>query len=200
MSSRQAGSREGTSVTNWTAMTDATKEDWLEIGRQLKQHAQSLPDRIMAHMALLAGDYGGFPVDRLSHCLQTATRAYRDGRDQEYVVCALVHDIGDILGPVCHAELAAQILEPYVSEKNHWIVKHHGIFQGHYFHHHLGFDNKAREQFADHPYYQDCIDFCHLYDQNSFDRDYESEDLEFFRPMVEAVFSENKKTYLKKRG
>ena len=108
-------------------------------------------------------------MDRLTHSLQTATRAKRDGRDDEYVVCALIHDIGDTLASANHADLAATILEPFVSEQNHWIVKHHAIFQGYYFFHHLGMDRNLRDQFRDHPWWKDCAAFCEKYDQNSFD-------------------------------
>ena len=161
----------------------------------------ALPGRIITHLKLLDGDYGGYPVDRLEHCLQTATRAHRDGRDEEYVVCALLHDIGDTLGPSNHADVAATLLEPYVSEENHWIVKHHGIFQGYYFFHYVGLERDGRDAFKEHPHYQACVDFCHLYDQNSFDIDYESEPLEFFVPMVERLLAMPKKSlYAKALG
>src|SRR3989441_11999663 len=112
---------------------------------------------------------GGYAIDRLTHSLQTATRAHRDGRDEEYIVCALLHDIGDTLASLNHSELAAVILEPFVSEENHWIVKHHGIFQGYYFFHHLGLDRNLRDRYGDHPHWRACVDFCAAYDQNSFD-------------------------------
>jgi len=47
-----------------------------------------------------------------------ATRAFCDGRDQEYVVCALLHDIGDTLGAFNHPDIAAAILKPFISEAN----------------------------------------------------------------------------------
>ena len=132
---------------NFRAMTEASKEDWGLIAEHMTDFMRDLPVRLVTHLELLRGDYGGYPVDRLEHCLQTATRALRDGRDEEYVVCALLHDIGDTLGPANHADVAAVILEPYVSEENHWIIKHHGIFQGYYFFQHVGLDRDAREAF-----------------------------------------------------
>lgn len=186
------------SKARFTAMTEATAEDWKIIAGEMMGHFAHFPDRILAHLRLLENDYGGFPVDRLEHCLQTATRAHEDGRDEEYVVCALVHDIGDILGPFNHADLAATIVEPFVSEENHWIIKHHGIFQGYYFFEYLGLDKNGRDAFKDHPYYQACYDFCHLYDQNSFDPDYESKPLEFFEPMIRRVFAMPKKSLYQK--
>ena len=91
-------------------------------------------------------------MDRLTHCLQTATLAHKDGKDEEYVVCALLHDIGDTLGPANHADIAAVLLQPYVSEENHWMVKHHAVFQGYYFFEYLGLDKNMREQYRITPY------------------------------------------------
>src|SRR5262245_61169281 len=119
--------------TRFTHIDQSTREDWQVLGGEFVKLTQGLPDRIVAHLQLLAGDFGGFPVDRYTHSLQTATLALRDGRDEEYVVCALLHDIGDTLGSFNHPDVAAAILQPFVSEENHWMVKHHGIFQGHYF-------------------------------------------------------------------
>lgn len=186
-----------TTQADFTAMTEATAEDWQIIASHVRDHMAELPRRIIAHLEILRGDYGGYPVDRLEHCLQTATRALRAGRDEEYVVCALLHDIGDTLGSANHADLAATILEPFVSEENHWVVKHHGIFQGYYFFHYIGLDRDARDAFRQHPYFQACADFCELYDQNSFDKHYDSEPLETFIPMVERVFAKPKKSLYK---
>jgi predicted HD phosphohydrolase len=144
-------------------------------------------DRILSHLKLLDNDYGGFAVDRLDHSLQTATRAHRAGRDEEYVVCALLHDIGDILLPASHAELGAAILKPYISERNHWMLEHHAIFQGYYFFHHIGLDRDMREQFRGHPDFEYTAQFCHLYDQNSFDPAYDTMPLDAFVPMMRRV-------------
>ena len=180
------------------AMTEGTAEDWQIIAGHMRPFMRALPGRIITHLKLLDGDYGGYPVDRLEHCLQTATRAHRDGRDEEYVVCALLHDIGDTLGPSNHADVAATILRFPHSPPTPSLLKHHGIFQGYYFFHYVGLDRNSRDSFDDHPYYQACVDFCHLYDQNSFDPDYQSEPLEYFIPMVEQVMSAPKKSlYMK---
>ncbi|MEM7329664.1 MAG: HD domain-containing protein [Pseudomonadota bacterium] len=179
-------------------MLEGTKEDWDIIAEHSKGFNKGLAKRVLDHLRLLDGDYGGFPVDRLTHSLQTATRAHRDGRDEEYVVCALLHDIGDTLGSYNHPDVAAAILKPFVSEQNHWMVANHGMFQGYYFFHHLGLDRNMRDQFKDHPYYEYTAQFCHLYDQSAFDPDYESESLEFFEPMVERLFASPKNSmYLK---
>jgi len=177
------------SETTFTRMQDATQEDYARIGRHSLEFASRLPERILTHLKLLAGDTGGYAVDRLTHSLQSASRAQRDGRDDEYVACALIHDIGDTLATANHADLAATILEPFVSERNHWIVKHHGIFQGYYFFHHLGLDRNLRDRYRDHPYWRDCAEFCDKYDQNCFDPEYDTLPLEHFEPIVHKLFS-----------
>lgn len=170
------------------AMTEGTQEDWGIIASQFMPFAARGGKRVLDHLRILKGDYGGFPIDRLEHCLQTATRAYKDGRDGEYVVCALLHDVGDTLGAYNHPDIAAAILKPFVSEKNHWMVEKHGIFQGYYFFHYLGMDRDMREQYRDHEYFQHTAEFCEKYDQSAFDPNYESMPLEAFEPMVMKLF------------
>ena len=180
--------------TTFTQMRDATAEDYRIIGKHSLEFFAGLPDRILAHLRLLDGDTGGYAVTRLTHSLQTATRAQRDGRDDEYVVCALLHDIGDTLASANHAELAATLLEPFVSEENHWIVKHHAVFQGYYFFHHLGLDRNLRDRYRDHSCFKECAAFCEKYDQNSFDPAYETLPLEHFEPLLRAVFAAPKRS------
>lgn len=170
------------------AMTEGTQEDWMKIAGQFGPFAAQGGKRVLDHLRLLDGDYGGFPVDRLTHCRQTATRAFKDGRDEEYVVCALLHDIGDTLGAYNHPDIAAAILKPFVSEANHWMVEKHGIFQGYYFFHYLGMDRDMRDNFRDHPHFQHTAEFCEKYDQTAFDPNYESMPLEAFEPMVMKMF------------
>lgn len=179
-------------------MLEGTADDWAAIASHSKDFNKGLAKRVIKHLKLLDGDYGGFPIDRLTHSTQTATRALRDGRDEEYVVCALLHDIGDTLGSYNHPDVAAAILKPFVSEQNHWMVANHGVFQGYYFFHHLGLDRDMREQFRGHEWFEYTAQFCHLYDQAAFDPDYEGEPLETFIPMVEALFSKPRNSmYLK---
>ncbi|MGI9231991.1 MAG: HD domain-containing protein [Woeseiaceae bacterium] len=181
---------------SFPTMEDASRDEWQLIGKQGRQHQRTLPGRVISHLRLLEDDFGGFAVDRLTHSLQTATRAAEDGRDEEYVVCALIHDIGDTLGPANHADVAAVILQPYVSEKNHWMVQKHAIFQGYYFFHHLGLDRDMRDQYNNHEYYDYTEEFCRKYDQNSFDTSYNSMSLEDFIPAVESVLSKPKRSIL----
>ena len=181
------------------AMIDGTADDWQIIVKAAAPFQKDLPNRIVAHLNLLKGDCGGYPVDRLEHSLQTATRAHQAGEDEEYVVCALLHDVGDTLGPANHADIAAAMVKPYVSEKNHWIVEKHAMFQGYYFFHFLGLDRNMRDQFRGHPHFEATAQFCHLYDQNSFDPNFKSMPLEAFVPMIGRVFTRPKNSiYLRK--
>ena len=178
----------------FTSIADSTAQDWQIIAGQFMPYAKALPDRILAHLKLLDGDFGGFPVDRLTHSLQTATLAHRDGRDEEYVVCALLHDIGDTLGSYNHADIGAAILKPFVSEANHWMLAHHGIFQGYYFFHHLGMDREMREAFRASPHFARTEEFCARYDGPAFDAKAETLPLSYFEPMVKRVLAQPKNT------
>ena len=171
-------------------MQDSTQADWQLIGGEFMQFTTGLPDMVIKHLQILEGDYGGFPVDRYTHSLQTATRALRDGRDEEYVVCALLHDIGDTLGSFNHPDIAAAILKPFVSDENHWMVQHHGIFQGHYFFHHIGLDRNLRDNFKAHPSYERTAEFCELYDNPAFDPKAETLPIEEFTPMLRRLMAQ----------
>lgn len=179
---------------SFSDMAASTREDWAIIATQFTEFAGALPDRILQHLKLLEGDFGGFPVDRLTHSLQTATLAHKDNMDDEYVVCALLHDIGDTLGSYNHPDIAAAILKPFVTEDNHWMVQHHGIFQGYNFFHHLGMDRNMREQFRGDPRFDQTEEFCAKYDCPAFDENGETYPLEFFEPMVRRVFAEPRQT------
>ena len=176
------------------AMTEGTKEDWDKIAMGSIELASGLPDRVLVHLRQLGGDYGGFAVDRLEHSLQTATRAYRADRDDEYVFCALIHDIGDLLDPLNHADVAAAVVKPFVSEQNHWMVEKHAIFQGYYFFHHLGLDRDLREQFRGHEWFDYTAEFCQEYDQAAFDPGYDTLPLEHFEPLVRQVMTSPKRS------
>jgi predicted HD phosphohydrolase len=168
---------------------DGTQEDWSIIAGQYSGFASQLPDRVLTHLKLLDGDFGGFPIDRLQHCLQTATRAHRDGRPETYVVMALLHDIGDTLGTYDHPAIGAAIIEPFVSEEEHWICRYHNDFQGYYYYHFLGMDRDKREQYRDNPHFAACEEFCAKYDQSAFDPGYDTLPLDFFEPMLRRVMA-----------
>src|SRR6202142_66846 len=167
------------------AMTEGTQADWGKIATAAMDFNRGLADRVLSHLKMLKGDCGGFSVDRLEHSLQSATLAFRDRMDEEYVVCALLHDMGDILASTNHAELAATVLKPFVSEQNWWLLQHHGIFQGYYFFHYLGLDRNMREQYRGHPNFERTALFCERHDQNAFDSNYPVMPLELVGPMLQ---------------
>ena len=174
---------------SFTEMKNGTKDDYLFLDRHEKNFASKTADRILKFMSGLTETLEGYQISRLEHSLQTATRAHKNGESEEMVVAALLHDIGDELAPMNHSEYAAAILKPYVSERTHWIVEKHGEFQMFYYAHHLGGDKNKRDKYKGHKYYQATIDFCEKYDQNSFDPNYKSLPLDFFKPMVKKIFS-----------
>lgn len=170
-------------------MADGTAQDWTIIGGELVAYRTLLADRILTHLKLLDGDFGGFPVDRLTHSLQCATLAEADGRDDEYVLCALLHDIGDTLGSYDHANVAAAILRPFVSEENHWMVQKHNLFQGFYFFEYRGVDPNLRDHFRDHCWYARTIEFCEKYDGAAFDPAYPTQPLAHFEQRLRNMFA-----------
>ena len=181
------------SKVQFTQMKHGSKEDYELLSKFEKEFAEKLPDRILEALRNLGESMDGYQVSRLEHSLQSATRAERDGADEEMIVATLLHDIGDSLAPFNHSQLVASVLRPYVSEKVYWIMLHHGLFQEYYYAHHVGRDRNARDQFKDHQYYQDAVDFCEKWDQKSFDPEYDSFSLDHFEPMVRNIFSREPK-------
>jgi predicted HD phosphohydrolase len=175
---------------------EGTQDDWTIIASQYLGFAQKLPDRVLTHLNLLKGDFGGFPIDRLDHCLQTATRAHRDGRGDTYVVMALLHDIGDTLGTYNHPDIGAAMIKPFVTPEEHWICAQHGLFQGNYYFHFLGMDRDARDIHRGHEHWDACEEFCRKYDQAAFDPDYDTLPLEFFEPMLRHVMAKPLRTMM----
>ena len=175
---------------NFTRMEDGTREEYEFLDHLEHEYTAGLPDRLLESLRKLEHSLSGYRINRLEHSLQGATRAHRAGESDEMIVMVLLHDIGDELAPYSHSEMAAAILRPFVSEKLYWIVKHHGVFQMYYYAHHCGGDRNSRDMYRDHAWYQDAVDFCHNYDQNCFDPDYDSEPLKFFEPILRRVMSQ----------
>ncbi len=171
-------------------MIDGTREDYDHVMRIHEEtKASHHVDAVLALLKATGEPDAGYKITRLEHSLQTATRALDDGADEEWIVAALLHDIGDLIAPDDHAEMAAAVLRPYVSRKVHWVVQKHGIFQGYYFWHHLDLDRNAREKYRDHPYFEACERFCERWDQTAFDPDYPTRPLEDFEPMLRRLFA-----------
>jgi predicted HD phosphohydrolase len=174
----------------FTQMKDGTREEYLMLEEAEHAYIAGMPDRLLRELASQEVDrMEGYKISRLGHALQSATRAEREGADIDWIVAALLHDIGDGLAPRNHDRFAAEILRPYIREECTWVVEHHGAFQMVYYAHHYGRDQYAREKYRDHPGYQACVDFCERWDQSSFDPDYPTEPLDHFAPMVHEVFA-----------
>jgi predicted HD phosphohydrolase len=171
---------------NFRRMDEGTDADFAVLKRVHEENLRQLPDLLMGLLTKLRAD-DAYPVDRLEHSLQAATRALRDGRDEEYVVCTLLHDIGESLGPFNHGDVAAAVLAPFVSEANRWMLEHHPVFQVYFYASHLGIDPNARDRYRESPFFDRTAEFCARYDEVSFDRSYPSEPMSTFEPMVRRV-------------
>lgn len=170
-------------------MKDGTFEEYHFLEHLEREFNKGLADRILTALQGLAGTLSGYKVNRLEHSLQTAARAEADGADEEMIVGALIHDLGDDLAPYNHSQYAASIIRPYVRGEVSWVLHHHGLFQNFYYAHHFGGDPNERDQYRDHPCFQLCVDFCERWDQASFDPDYPTPPLEYFAPMVRRIFA-----------
>lgn len=173
----------------FTAMKDGDAEDYAFLTAHEIEFAARTGDRLLDALVKLDEGLSGYQITRLGHSLQAATRAWTDGADTDWVVAALLHDIGDIHAPYNHDEYAAAILKPFVREQVTWVVEKHGDFQRLYYAHHLGGDRNSREKFRGHPYFDDCAAFCERWDQCSFDPTFGWKPVDFFRPMVAEVFA-----------
>jgi len=179
----------GATLVSFRRMEDGTREDYALLDRSEREYVLALPDHLLSALRKLDHSLPGYPVSRLGHSLQAATRALKDGADDELIVAALIHDVGDELAPYNHAEIAAGILRPYVRAEVTWIVEQHGLFQTYYYAHHYGRDRNARDKYRDHRWYRACKDFCANWDQCSFDPDYVCEPLSTFEPRLREIFS-----------
>ena len=182
------------SKVKFTEMKNGSKEDYLLLDKYERKYVDETAGRIIKFLESYNETLEGYQVSRLEHSLQAATRALKDKASDEMVVATLLHDIGDDLAPLNHAEYAAAVLKPYVSEKTHWIIEKHGIFQMYYYAHHLGDNKNEREKFKGHKYYIDTINFCENWDQKSFDPNFKSLTLKDFEPYVKKIF--NRTPYL----
>jgi predicted HD phosphohydrolase len=164
-------------------MDEGTDEDFAVLKTVHEHTISALPDLLLSMLADLHAD-DAYPVNRLEHSLQCATRALQDGRDEEYIVCCLFHDVGESLGPFNHGEVAAAVLRPFVSTANYWMLAHHPVFQMYFIGQHLGIDPNERDAFITSPFYDQTVEFCGRYDEVSFDPAFSSEPLATFEPMV----------------
>jgi predicted HD phosphohydrolase len=172
----------------FTQMKDGDREDYAFLNTHETEYAAGTADRLLKAMVELDKSMSGYKITRLGHSLQAATRAWNGGADIDWVVSAVLHDIGDIYAPYNHDEYAAAVIRPFVREQCAWVVQTHGDFQMVYYAEHVGGNPDKREAFRGNPYFDDCAEFCEKWDQSSFDPGYPTRPLEFFAPMVKQVF------------
>tara|TARA_B110000240_G_C13223331_1_gene335633 strand:- start:56 stop:610 length:555 start_codon:yes stop_codon:yes gene_type:complete len=177
------------STVKFTEMKHGSKDDYLLLDKYEQDYINGTADRIIDFMSGLNSTLEGYKITRLEHSLQTATRAFNDKANEEMVIAALLHDIGDELAPLNHSEYAASVLKPFVSEKTHWIIEKHGEFQMYYYAHHLGGNRNQRDKYKEHKYYVDALNFCEKWDQASFDPNFKSLSLKDFEPLIRNIFS-----------
>jgi hypothetical protein len=146
---------------SFTSMSQGTREDYAFLEQFRGEDRAQVADNLLSFLKRLDGPTNGLKINRYH----------------------------DMLAPDNHSQVAAAILRPFISEKNYWIVAHHGLFQGYYYYHHIGKDRDGRERLRGHPHYQACVDFCERWDQSSFDPDYDTLTFEFFEPMVRRLFA-----------
>jgi len=173
----------------FTRMDKGSVEDYQLLHTLEQQYIAKLPDRILHALEGLDNRLSGYKITSLEHVLQTATRAEKAGADDEMVVAALIHDIGDDLAPENHSQMAAAIIRPYVREQVTWILEMHGIFQMAYYADMLGLNPDERERYRGHKWFDEAERFCRDWDQLSFDPDYKSYPLSHFEDRVRAIFS-----------
>ena len=174
----------------FTRIRDGSPEEFATVMASLRTLTGNLPYRILEGLGQSADEgVGGYQVNRIQHVLQSATRAHRAGESNDYVVAALVHDIGDLMAPYSHGEIASAVIKPFVEPRLSWILKVHPIFTAYYYADFIGADKNARDRHRGNQWFDDAVYFVENYDENCFDPNYDSLPLEFFEPMVVEVFS-----------
>ena len=174
---------------SFTRMDQGKIEDWMAIGQEVTRRQSSMPSIIKSMLIQLEDQVDGFAVNQLHHGLQTATRALREGASEEMIVAALCHDIGKAISVENHPAIAAEILKPYVSRETYEIIRTHQDFQGRHYYALMGKDPDARRQYAAEPWYEMACLFTDVWDQASFDPEYDTLPLSHFEPLIDRLFA-----------
>ncbi len=176
-------------ATTFTRMDESTAEQWAVIGHETMAHQERVAERALAMLRSLEEITDGFAVNQLVHSLQTATRAERDGADEEVVFASLLHDVGKAVSVPNHPEIAAAIIKSYVRPDVYNMIRAHQDFQGRHYYAHFGGDPNARDQYQGAPWFDLAATFADDYDQTAFDPAYDTLPLEHFEPLVRERFS-----------
>lgn len=176
----------------FTRMDISTAEEWAHIGAESFKNQGRVADRVLMLLESLGEIVDGFATDQLTHSLQTATRAERDGADEEVVLAALCHDIGKAVSVPNHPAIAAEILWPYVRPEVYDMIRVHQDFQGRHYYAHFGGNPDAREKWRgelDPATFALAERFADLWDQTAFDPAYDTLPLAHFEPLVRKAFA-----------
>jgi predicted HD phosphohydrolase len=183
-------------TTTFTRMDQSTKEEWAVIGAETFKNQARVAERVLDMLRSLEDVTDGFATNQLVHCLQTATRAERDGADSEVVIASLCHDIGKAISVPNHPAIAAEILKPYVRPEVYDMIRVHQDFQGKHYYEHFGGDPNARDKHREalnEETFSLAERFADDWDQISFDPDYDTLPLDHFEPLVREVFASSKR-------
>ena len=181
-----------TTTGTFTRMDASTAEQWGVIGAESAANQGRVAERVLAMLRSLSEITDGFATDQLTHCLQTATLAERDGAEPEIVFASLCHDIGKAVSVPNHPAIAAEMIRPYVRDEVYRMIKYHQDFQGRHYYAHFGGDPDAREQYRGETFFSLTEQFADEWDQISFDPDYDTLPLEHFEPLVRKVTARTK--------
>jgi predicted HD phosphohydrolase len=169
------------------------RAEWTLLRDQRRQFDAELQARhVLRTLEASAGDPSfGYQVNNYRHSVQAATAALQDGRDEEYVVVALLHDIGFTMCPTSHGSFAAALLAPFVSDASRWLLEHHALFLDFHCHDHPEdhFDPAARERWRGHPHFAATADFVARFDQGTVIPGLPEAPLSVFAPMVARIFA-----------
>ncbi len=177
---------------SFRALSEATPADWALMERAERAHRQAHgPAGGLLNLlrSLIHADPLGAPVNLYAHSLQTATRVYNDAGDDELVVVALFHDVGEAISDNHHGLVAAEMLAPWISARRRWLLIHHVEFQALHFANHPTRDPHERDVYQGHPCFDETAHFCEAYDQNSFDPGFPTLTLGDFEPIVRRFFA-----------
>ncbi|MEY8872288.1 HD domain-containing protein [Francisella philomiragia] len=177
-------------MSDYKSMDESTSDDIKNVVDGLNKYcdADYLVDMYSRLLLKLQDSKEGFPINRFEHSLQSATLAYKDGRELDYVISALLHDVGEIFDPFNHDHIIAELLRNYISDKCYFILKYHTIFQGYNYWDKIGLNKNLREEFKDSPYYNDAVEFIAKYDDKAFSKTYENMTLDEFKPLMKKFF------------
>lgn len=173
------------------ALDDYRADDWAIWKRQRDQYyEQQKVDQILRLLECQKDDPGYiYTINNYYHCLQTATRMLRADCSEEDIVVGLLHDVGFVTCNETHGQFAAALMQPYVSERNHWMLVHHAVFQQFHCYELDGCDRHARDRWSGHPHFEWTAEFVDKYDQCTISHDEEILPIEAFEPMVRRIFS-----------